>query len=67
MMTRQTLGAATAAVLEQTVRGELIRPGHGSYVRACTVRNGVHERHTEADRALPWVGDVVEALRFAHK
>jgi FAD/FMN-containing dehydrogenase len=63
--TPTVLGDATIAELEQSVRGEVIRPGDESYDDARAIWNGVHDRHPALILRCAGVADVMRGVEFA--
>jgi FAD/FMN-containing dehydrogenase len=60
-----TLGEATLGELEQTLRGQLIRPGDPSFDEARSIWNGAHDRKPALIIRCGGVGDVLKGVEFA--
>jgi FAD/FMN-containing dehydrogenase len=63
--THTIVGNASLQELDESLRGELIRPDHPSYDEARAVWNGAIDRHPAAIVHCAGVADIRQALEFA--
>ena len=63
--THHALGEATLAELEQSLRGQLIRPGDPDYDDARSIWNGAYDARPAVVVRCAGVGDVMLAVDFA--
>ena len=64
-ISRTALGEATVAELEQTLAGELIRPGDEAYDEARKIWNGAHDKRPALIVRCADTADVVRAVELA--
>jgi FAD/FMN-containing dehydrogenase len=62
---RDVIGEATFGELQDTLRGELIRPADPDYDQARAVWNAAHDRHPASIIRCAGAADVVRAVEFA--
>src|SRR4051812_19486652 len=60
-----TLGAATLAELQQSLRGALVQPGDAGYDKARAIWNAAHDRRPALIARCSGPADVMRAVSFA--
>jgi FAD/FMN-containing dehydrogenase len=60
-----TFGDATIAELNESIRGEVIRPGDANYDEARAIWNAAHDKHPALIVRCTGQADVVKAVEFA--
>src|SRR5947209_18083397 len=59
------IGEATIGELQASIRGELIRPGDGTYDEARALWNGAHDKRPALIIRAAGAADVITAVKFA--
>ena len=63
--TREVIGEATLGELEDTLRGQLVRPADPGYDQARAVWNATHDKHPALIVRCAGTADVLRAVEFA--